>query len=81
MIDILNELSRSIPANMDVQFSRMVVAGDDSVLINGDTDTFNSVDAMKGSLEKTDIFKEVTIVSTTKDKDGNRIRFRLKIKI
>jgi type II secretory pathway component PulL len=81
MIDILNELSRGVPANMDVQFSRMVVAGDDSVVINGDTDTFNSVDAMKGRLEEAEIFKEVTIVSTTKDKDGKRIRFRLKIKI
>jgi type II secretory pathway component PulL len=81
MIDILNELSLRIPKEMDVQFSRMVIGGDESIVITGDTDTFNTVDAMKGRLEEADVFKEVTIVSTTKDKDGTRIRFRVKIRI
>ena len=81
MIDILNELSGRIPKEMDVQFSRMVIGGDESIVITGDTDTFNTVDAMKGRLAEADIFKEVTIVSTTKDKDGTRIRFRVKIRI
>ena len=81
MIDILEELSRRIPANLDVQFSRLIAGTEDSVTITGDTDTFNTVDAMKGSLEGSTIFKEVTIVSTNKESDGNRIRFRLKIKL
>jgi type II secretion system protein L len=81
MVDILNELSRRIPKEIDVRFSRMVIGGDDSVVITGDTDTFNTVDTMKGRLEEADAFKEVTIVSTTKDKDGTRIRFRIKIRI
>jgi general secretion pathway protein L len=81
MIDILDELSRRTPANLNVQFSRLVAGTEDSVTITGDTDTFNTVDAMKGSLEASTIFKEVTIVSTNKESDGNRIRFRLKIKL
>jgi len=80
MVGILNELSRRIPGGIDVQFTRMVI-GDDSVVIAGDTDTFNSVDTMKNRLETAKIFETVTIVSTNKDKAGNRIRFRLKLKI
>ncbi len=80
MIDILNELSKRIPAGIDARFTRMVI-GEDSVVITGNTDTFNSVDTMKGRLEAAGIFEAVTIVSTSKDKSGNRIRFRLKVKI
>jgi Tfp pilus assembly protein PilN len=79
-VDILNEISRRIPADVDVQFSRLILA-DDSVVISGDSDTFNSVDTIKGSLESSDIFQEVTIVSTTKEAKDNRIRFRLRIKL
>lgn len=79
-VDILNEISRRIPAEVDVQFSRLILA-DDSAVISGDSDTFNSVDTIKGSLESSDIFQEVTIVSTTKEAKDNRIRFRLRIKL
>jgi type II secretion system protein L len=80
MVGVLNEISQRIPGGIDVQFTRMVI-GDDSVVIAGDTDTFNSVDTMKNRLETAKIFETVTIVSTNKDKSGNRIRFRLKLKI
>ena len=80
MVGILNEISQRIPGGIDVQFTRMVI-GDDSVVIAGDTDTFNSVDTMKNRLETAKIFETVTIVSTNKDKSANRIRFRLKLKI
>lgn len=79
-VDILNEISRRIPGEADVQFSRLVL-GDDSVIVSGDSDTFNSVDTVKGSLEASDVFQEVTIVSTTKEAKDNRIRFRLRIKL
>jgi len=79
-VDILNEISRRIPAGVDVQFSRLVL-GDESVVITGDSDTFNSVDTMKGSLESSELFPEVTIISTTKEAKDNRIRFRLRIRL
>ena len=80
MVDILREISSRIPANIDVAFTRMAIS-DDNAIISGTTDTFNSVDAMKSRLEQAQIFETVTIVSTNKDKAGNRIQFRLKLKL
>ena len=79
MIDMLNEISARIPAGIDVAFTRMAI-GDDNVIIAGNTDTFNSVDLMKSRLEGAEIFESVTIVSSNKDKSGNRIQFRMKLK-
>ncbi|UCH21757.1 MAG: pilus assembly protein PilM [Deltaproteobacteria bacterium] len=80
MVDILNEISNRISKQINVEFTRLVI-GEDSVLISGDTAAFNSVDEMKSQLEHGNIFKEVTIVSTNKDKSGNRIRFKLKLQL
>lgn len=80
MIDILNTLSKRIPGQLDVRFTRMII-GEDNVTISGNTDTFNTVDMVKGRLESDAMFETATIVSTNKDKTGNRIRFRLKVKI
>ena len=80
MIDVLNEISRRIPKSVDVIVSRMVI-GDDNVLITGNTGAFNFVDEIKGALENSKLFESVTIVSTNKEQKGNRIRFRLKVKM
>ena len=77
-IDILNNISKSIPSNIDAKFTRTVI-GENNVVINGDTDTFNSVDTVKSRLEQVEAFQSVTIVSTTKEDASNRIKFRLKI--
>jgi Tfp pilus assembly protein PilN len=77
-IDILNDISRLIPEKQDVELVSIVV-GSDSVVISGNTDTFNAVDDMKGRLEKTDIFKNVSISSANMDKSGTRVRFKLKV--
>ena len=80
MIDILNEISNRIPGGIDVAFTRMAI-GDDNVIIAGNTDTFNSVDIIKGRLEGAEMFESVSIVSSNKDKAGNRIQFRMKLKL
>lgn len=77
-IDILNDISRFIPENLDVELVSIVV-GSDAVVISGDTDTFNAVDDIKGGLEKTDIFDSVSISSANMDKSGTRVRFKLKV--
>lgn len=77
-IDVLNDISRSVPADIDAKFTRTVI-GEDNVVINGDSDTFNSVDAIKSRLEQSGMFQSVTIVSTTKEDASNRIKFRLKL--
>ncbi|MFC1859497.1 PilN domain-containing protein [Thermodesulfobacteriota bacterium] len=79
-IDILNTISTLIPAKTDVDFGTLVI-GKDNVLINGNTDTFNSVDDMKNRLEKANLFQKVTISSANLEKSGNRVRFKLKIQL
>ena len=78
VIDILNALSQQIPSSADVKVNRMV-AGADNVVLSGDTDTFNTVDDIKGRLEEADLFKSVTISSADLEKSGNRVRFKLKL--
>lgn len=79
-IDILNDISRLIPENLDVALLS-IVSGGDNVLVSGNTDTFNAVDDIKTGLEQSDIFKTVSISSANMDKSGKRVRFKLKVAI
>jgi type II secretory pathway component PulL len=79
-IDILNAISRSIPETTTVDVTRMVISAE-TVLISGNTDTFNSVENIKSKLEQVDVFKKVTISSTSKDRSGKAIRFQLKVEL
>ncbi|MBC2715527.1 MAG: pilus assembly protein PilM [Desulfobacteraceae bacterium] len=77
-IDILNEISSRIPKKQDVEITNFV-RGDDSLLISGNTDSFNIVDDIKGRLEGAEILKNITISSANLEKSTNRIQFKLKI--
>ena len=77
-IDILYQISQLIPKQLDVLFNRLVV-GTDGVTISGETAGFNTVDDIKNRLERSDLFKKVTIAAANMDKSGNKVRFRLKI--
>ncbi|MGD2029773.1 MAG: pilus assembly protein PilM [Desulfobacterales bacterium] len=77
-IDILNDISKLISNNIDVNFTRLVIGAENTV-ISGDTDTFNSVDGIKNGLEKSKLFKKVVISSANINKSDNRVRFKLKI--
>jgi hypothetical protein len=79
-VDMLNEISRRIPKETDVEFSRLVVSPD-NISIAGETDTYNSVDDIKNNLEKAEIFKEVVITSSKVDKGDNRVSFKLRIQL
>jgi type II secretion system protein L len=76
-IDILNEISKSIPQETDVELDRIVVAAD-NVQVSGDTDTFNAVDDIKTRLEAS-IFKTVTISAANMDRKTQRVKFKLRI--
>ena len=80
VIDILNDISYLIPKEIDVELTRLVM-GAESVLITGDTDTFNSVDDIKSRLEQAEFFKKVTISSADIDRSENRVRFKLKVQL
>ncbi|MBI5063458.1 MAG: PilN domain-containing protein, partial [Desulfatitalea sp.] len=77
-IDVLLQLSQSIPKELDVVFSRLVY-GNDGLTLSGEAAAFNAVDEIKGHLEKNDVFKQVTISSANMDKGGNKVLFKLKI--
>ena len=77
-IDILNNISKLIPKETDVNLTRLVI-GSEGVMISGDTDTFNSVDSIKGRLEQADLFKKIIISSANIDRSDNRVRFKLKV--
>jgi len=77
-IDILNEISSRIPADLDVEITNFV-RGEDSLVISGNTDSFNNVDDIKGRLERSSLFKNITISSANLEKSTNRIQFKLKI--
>ncbi|HAO20288.1 MAG TPA: hypothetical protein DCQ37_07255 [Desulfobacteraceae bacterium] len=80
MIDILNDISRNVPKETDVDLTQMVIA-QDGISIGGETSAFNVVDDMKNRLEKAALFKKVTIVSAKTDKTGNRVLFKLNIEL
>ncbi len=79
-IDILYEMSRLVPENIDVVVTRMVI-GEESVLISGDTDTFNAVDEIQNRLDGSDLFGKVTISSTNRERSGNRIQFKMRLEL
>ncbi len=78
VLDILRELSIRIPASLDVKLTRMVYESKDLRLM-GTTDTFNTVDSMKKSLEKSQFFSRVTISSANMNPKDNNVRFELKL--
>jgi len=77
-IDILNEISSRIPADQDVEITNFV-RGDDSLLVTGNTDSFNTVDDIKVRLSQAEGLKNITINSANLEKATNRIQFKLKI--
>ena len=77
-IDVLNEMSKRIPDKVDVDFTRLVISHE-NVMVSGITDTFNSADEIKSRIEESELFQKVIITSTSKEKSGSRIRFKLKV--
>jgi general secretion pathway protein L len=77
-VDILAELSRLLPASLDVQLTKVTV-GPGTVSISGNTDGFNTVDRVKTQLQQSRRFKETTITSSRKNKSGSRIAFKMQI--
>lgn len=77
-IDMLNEISRRIPAALDVGLTRLDISPN-SLLISGETADFNSVDDIKNRLAAFESFRQAEISSATTDKSGNRVRFKIKI--
>jgi general secretion pathway protein L len=77
-IDVLLHLSQFIPESVDVTIDRMIV-GPEEATVTGQTAAFNVVDDIKSRLEKSEVFKKITIASANMDKSGKKVLFKLKI--
>ncbi len=77
-IDILNQISRAVPASMQAQLQRLTITPG-AIMLAGTSAAFNDVDEIKKQLEKQPGFQQVTITSANADPADKRIRFRLKI--
>lgn len=77
-VDLLQEISKSLPPALDIDFTRLVRT-QTNLIISGSTDRFNTVDDMKSRLDKVSVFKLVEINSASMDKALNRVKFNLKI--
>ena len=77
-LEILNDISSRIPADLKIQVDRMVV-DQQGVQIRGTTDTFNTVDSIKKGLESSDMYGDVTIASANLDQSGKGVRFEIKM--
>lgn len=78
VLDILNNLSRSLPRSVDFLITHFQYDGD-TVAIKGQTDTFNTVDNLTKALEKSDIFETVKISSANLMKKENRVEVNLRL--
>jgi general secretion pathway protein L len=77
-LEVLNDISSRIPADLKIQVDRMVV-DQQGVQIRGTTDTFNTVDSIKKGLESSDMYGDVTIASANLDQSGKGVRFEIKM--
>ena len=77
-LEILNDISSRIPAELNIQVDRMVV-DQEGVQIRGTTDTFNTVDSIKKGLESSEIYHDVIIASANLDQSGKGVRFEIKM--
>ncbi len=78
-VDLLKEISQQIPAQLDLEVSRLT-AGDEDLVLTGSTDTFNTVNDMKSRLAGSRLFREVTITSASQNRTGNRVDFVLMLR-
>ncbi len=79
-IEIINNISEKIPANITVNLNRLVIQPE-NVLISGTTDTYESVDTIKSRLESVGQFEKVTISSANLDRSGKEVQFMLKVEL
>ncbi len=77
-IDLLNEISKSLPSSLDIIFSRFVRT-ENNLLISGSADQFITIDKMKNYFKNIELFKQVDINSASMDKIDKRVIFNLKI--
>jgi len=80
ILDILADISKRIPEDLDLHVSRLVVDSQ-GIQLKGTTDAFNNVDLIKNRLAASGRYAAVKIVSATADKKKGRIRFVIHLQL
>ena len=75
---ILQLTSARMPANVRVKVSEMTV-GERAVRLVGTTDSYKSVDEIRGQLEAIPEFASVTIQETSPERSSGGVKFTLSI--
>jgi len=79
VIDLLQDISLRVPESLDMKVMRMTV-DIETVIMKGETDTFNTVNSIKKELEPSKYFSAVTISSANLERSSKRVQFEIKLK-
>ncbi|WP_446008657.1 type II secretion system protein GspL [Candidatus Electrothrix sp.] len=77
---VLYDISARIPETLDLHITRLII-DQDSVKMTGTTDAFKNVNTIKSLLTASDRYAAVNIVSATNGKQGEGIRFEIKLQL
>jgi general secretion pathway protein L len=80
MADLLKEISSRIPPSLDVVISHLSHENR-VILIKGEAKNIDDVSTAKSELEKSALFKDVTIGQTSLAKEGGKVDFNLRIEV
>ncbi|MFQ5780068.1 MAG: type II secretion system protein GspL, partial [Nitrospiria bacterium] len=77
---VLNEITERIPKEVRIDVRELVIDGG-NVRILAQTDSFDSVDRIRGGFLKGNRFREVSVSDAKVMADQSRVRFRIKMKV
>ena len=80
ILAILSDISARVPDSISMHVTRMVI-DEESVKMKGTTDAFNNVNTIKKLLAESPRYQDVSIVSATKSKEKNTIRFEIRLEL
>ncbi|MBI5746866.1 MAG: pilus assembly protein PilM [Nitrospirae bacterium] len=78
MLEILNLLSEEIPKEITIDIYELSI-DQDKVRIDAETDSFESIDRIKGGLKRGPLFKEVNVSDAKVGANQKKVRFRITI--
>lgn len=78
VLSILRDMSVLVPASVEFVITNFTYDGQ-TIRLQGETDNFNTVDAIRASLERGDAFESVTITSANMMRQGGRVTFDLRM--
>ncbi|HZR47284.1 MAG TPA: pilus assembly protein PilM [Candidatus Manganitrophaceae bacterium] len=79
-LQVLKEISAAVPKEVRIDVQELAIDGN-KVRIEAQTDSFESVDRIRGGLMKVDAFKEVNVSDAKVAADQSRVGFRIQMTV